>query len=46
MAGHDTESSVSYGISLTHKNYITLLNAFKETHKEANRLSLSNNRLK
>jgi len=46
MVGHDTESSVSSSISLTHENYSTLLNAFKETHEEANRLTLSNNRLK
>ena len=30
----------------THENHSTLLNAFKETHEEANRLALSNNRLK
>jgi len=46
MARYDTESSVSSNISLTHENYSTLLNAFKETHEEVNRLTLSNNRLK
>jgi len=37
---------VSSNISFTHKNYSTLLNAFKETHEEDNYLALSNNRLK
>jgi len=37
---------VSSNISFTHENYSTLLNAFKETHEEANRLALSNNRVK
>jgi len=46
MAGHDSESSVISSISLTHENYSTLLNAYKETHEEANRLALPNNRLK
>jgi len=46
MAGHESDSSVSSSISFTHENYSTLLNDFKETHKEANRLALSNNRLK
>jgi len=38
--------AVSFSISFTHENYSTLLNAFKETHEEANRLTLSNNILK
>jgi len=46
MAGHESDNSVSSNISLTHENYSTLLNAFKETHEEVNRLALSNNRLK
>jgi len=46
MVGHDIESSVSSSISLTHENYSTSLNAFKETHEEASLLELSNNRLK
>ena len=46
MAGHESDSSVSSSISFTHENYSTLLNAFKETHEEANCLNLSNNRLK
>jgi len=45
MVGHESDSSVSSNISFTHENYSTLLNAFKETHEEANRLALSNNRL-
>ena len=46
MAGYEFDSSVSSSISFTHENYNTLLNAFKETHEEANCLALSNNRLK
>jgi len=47
MAKDDSsESRVSSSISLTHENYSTLLNVFKETHEKANRLALSNNRLK
>jgi len=46
MAGHESDSSVSSSISFTHENYSTLLNAFKETHEEANQLALSNNKLK
>jgi len=41
-----SSSSVSSCASLNGKNYIQLLQAFKETHEEANRFSLSNNRLK
>ena len=37
---------MSSNIFLTRENYSTLLNAFKETCEEANRLALSNNRLK
>jgi len=46
MAEHEFDSSVSSNISFTHDNYNTLLNAFKETHEEANCLAFSNNRLK
>jgi len=46
MAGRESDSSVSSSIFFTHENYSTLLNAFKETREEANRLALSNNRLK
>jgi len=46
MAGHESDSSVSSSISFTYENYSTLLNAFKETHAEANCLALSNNKLK
>ena len=46
IVGHDMESNVSSNISFTHENYSTFLNAFKETRDEANRLALSNNRLK
>jgi len=43
MVWQDIKSSVSSNISFTHKNYSTLLNAFKKTHEEANHLALSNN---
>ena len=47
MVGYDlSESSISSNISLTRENYSILLNVFRETHEEANRLALSNNRLK
>jgi len=46
MVGHELDSSVSSNITFTHENYSTLLNAFKETHEEANCFALSNNRLK
>jgi len=36
-------SSVSSCASLCAENYSQLLQAFKETHEEANRLALSNN---
>ena len=39
-------SSVSSSSSIDSENYSQLLNAFKETHEEANKLALSNNRLK
>ena len=42
----DDASSVSSCTSLNAENYSQLLQAFKETHEEANRLALSNNRLK
>jgi len=41
-----SSSSVSSCASLSAENYSQLLQAFKETHEEANRLVLSNNRLK
>jgi len=40
-----SSSSVSSCASLSAENYSQLLQAFKETHEEANRLALSNNRL-
>ena len=39
-------SSVSSCTSLNAENYSQLLQAFKETHEEANRLAILNNRLK
>jgi len=39
-------NSVSYSSSIDNENYSQLLNAFKETHEQANKLALSNNRLK
>jgi len=39
-------SSVSSKSSIDSENYSQLLNAFKETHEEANKLALSNNRLR
>jgi len=41
-----SSGSVSSCASLNAENYSKLLQAFKETHEEANRLTLSNNRLK
>jgi len=38
--------AVSSNTSINFENYNQLLNAFKETHEEANRLALSNNQLK
>ena len=47
MAKEDNEAnSVSSCTSLNAKNYSQLLQAFKETHEEANRLALLNNQLK
>ena len=50
IAEGDDESSssseVSSCASLNEENYSELLEAFQETHDEANRLVLSNNRLK
>ena len=47
MDGHQSEvTSVSSNISMNHENCSTLLQAFKETHEEANKLTLSNERLK
>jgi len=47
MAKDESESSsVSSNTSINFENYSQLLNAFKETHEEANKLALSNNRLK
>jgi len=42
----DDVSSVSSCTSLSAENYSQLLQAFKETHDEANRLTFLNNRLK
>ena len=42
----DDSSSVSSSISSNSENYGQLLQAFQETHEEANRLALLNNRLK
>ena len=42
----DDASSVSSCTSLNAENYSQLLQAFKETHEEANHLALLNNRLK
>jgi len=39
-------SSVSSNSSINSENYSQLLNDFKETHEEANKLALSNNRLR
>jgi len=41
-----TSSSVSLSSSVKGNNYYQLLEAFNETHEEANRLALLNNRLK
>jgi len=50
MAKRDDDSSSSSSVSscasLSAENYSQFLQAFKETHEEANRLALSNNRLK
>jgi len=42
----DNPSSLSSCTSLNAENYSQLLQDFKETHEEANRLALLNNRLK
>jgi len=44
--GEDDSSSVRTCASLNAKNYSQLLQGFKETHEQANRLALLNNRLK
>jgi len=47
MAGKDSEvSSEDSSNSFNSTNYSSLLNAFQETHEEANKLARSNNRLK
>jgi len=47
MAGDNSEVSSEYSnASFNSTNYNSLLQAFHETHKEANKLALSNNRLK
>ena len=47
MAGGDSEvNSVNSSASFNSTNYSSLLDAFQETHEEANRLARSNNRLK
>jgi len=42
----DDASSAISSTSSNAKNYSQLLQAFQEIHEEANRLALSNNRLK
>jgi len=44
--GESESSSVSSSTSINFQNYSHLLEAFKETHEEASRLALLNNRLK
>jgi len=47
MAGRDSEvSSTESSASFNSTNYSTLLHAFQEMHEEANKLALSNSRLK
>jgi len=47
MAGYEWSiSSVNFNFFVNRENYSQLLNAFKETHKEANMLVLSNNKHK
>jgi len=47
MAGKSSEvSSMESIASFNNTNYNTILHAFQETHEEANKLALSNNRLK
>ena len=47
MAGENSEVSSEYSnTSFNSANYKSLLQAFRETHKEANKLALSNNILK
>jgi len=47
MAGKNSEvSSESSNTSFNSANYSSLLQAFHETHEEADKLALSNNRLK
>jgi len=47
MVGENSEVSSEYSNnSFNNANYSSLLQAFYETHEEANRLALSNNRLK
>jgi len=47
MARHKSEvSNVNSSTLSNSENYSSLLQAFSETHEEANRLTLSNNRLK
>jgi len=46
MANEDFESSVSSNVYVNFENYSQLLDSFKKTHEEANKLALSNNQLK
>jgi len=47
MARENSEvSSENSSVSFNNANYSSLLHAFHETHEEANKLALSNNRLK
>jgi len=44
--GESDARSVNSSTSINFENYSQLLDAFKETHEEANRLTLLNNHLK
>ena len=44
--GESETSSVSSNTSINFEIYSQLLDAFKETHEEANRLAVLNNQLK
>jgi len=47
MAGENSEpSSINFSTSFNSTNYSSFFQAFFEIHEEANRLALSNNRLK
>jgi len=47
MAKEESESSsISSSTSINFENYSQFLDAFKETHEEAKKMALLNNRLK